>query len=467
MIDDGLIPGSFRDVAGNVYEVDGRIFRTVNPCACKDFEAVRDSGVVAESIANGFLITSNNVEPGDRPATIPDTPYLIEHERIPYVSYPYEWSFSQLKAAALHHLDFQIFLFERGVTLSDAAAYNIQFYNAKPIFIDLLSLKPYSEGELWLGHRQFCEQFLNPLLIRSLVGIPHNSWYRGALEGIATADLAKIVPLRKRLSWNILSQVILQAKLDKGALRNPVRAIEKAKSTKKLSKSAYRGFLFQMRNWIAKLSPSGTANTVWGDYAHTHTYSDEEAVTKKNFIANFAKDTMPDMLIDLGCNTGEYSVAALEGGAGRVIGFDFDQHAVDIAYSRAVENKLSFLPLLLDASNPSPNQGWRQMERQGFNKRTKADAVVALAFVHHLAIAKNVPMDQVIDWIVDIAPHGVIEFVPKSDPTVQTMLALRRDIFDDYTEKSFKAHLERRATILNSQVISNSGRTMYRYHRNS
>src|SRR5690606_22151701 len=139
---------------------------------------------------------------------------LIEHDRVPFISYPYEWSFSELKAAALHHLDLQIDLLKRDVVLSDATAYNVQFVGPDPVFIDLLSLRPYREGEFWQGHRQFCEQFLNPLILRSVLGVPHNAWFRGSLEGIPTLHLANMLPLRKRLSWNMLSQVVMPAKLE-------------------------------------------------------------------------------------------------------------------------------------------------------------------------------------------------------------------------------------------------------------
>ncbi len=460
-----LDPGSFRDSAGNVYDVGGRILRTVNECARADYEAVRDSGTIAVSIASGYLIASDEVALSESPDTFQQAAYVLEHARIPYISYPYEWSFSQLKAAALHHLDFQLDLLERGVSLSDATAYNVQFVGSKPVFIDLLSLRQYSEGDFWLGHRQFCEQFLNPLLLRALIGIPHNAWYRGAVEGIPTIDLARILPLRKRFSWNVLSQVTLQAKLERDALNNPESAISKAQSKKTFTKMAYRGFLSQLRNWIAKLQPADSERTVWGEYARTHTYSDDEVVAKRRFIANFAADVKPEILFDLGCNTGDYSLAALEGGAEYVVGFDFDQRAIDLAYSRSVEGNLPFLPLWFDAANPSPDQGWRQAERQGFHHRAKADALIALAFEHHLAIAKNVPMAQVLDWLVGVAPQGVIEFVPKTDSTIVKMLALREDIFTDYSERRFVELLEERANIICSERISESGRILFRYAR--
>lgn len=465
MVGLSLNPGSFRDPSGHVFEQDHLVFRTVNESARGAYEAVRDQGVLQGLFDTGKVVGAKELPRSEWPGTFSEAAYVLEHPRIPYISYPYEWSFGQLKAAALHHLDIQLELLARDVVLSDASAFNVQFVGPRPVFIDLLSLRPYREGEFWQGHRQFCEQFLNPLLLRALTGVSHNAWFRGRLEGIATADLARILPLRKRLSWNVLTQVVLQAQLEQQALNAPDTAIQKAKATRRLSRAGYSGLLHQLRNWIARLQPADTGKTVWGDYDHTHTYSDEEVTAKKQAIREFAAAVQPQRLIDLGCNTGDYSVAALEGGAQYVIGFDFDQKAVDLAFSRASTNSLNFLPLWLDAANPSPDQGWRQAERQGFSQRTKVDAVIALAFEHHLAIGRNVPLPQVVDWLVSTAPTGIIEFVPKNDSTVQKMLTLREDIFPDYTAETFVQALQGRARIVSKRIVSSSGRTLFWYDR--
>lgn len=459
--------GSFRDPAGNVFIVDGQVFRSINEVARTDYEKVRNKGILSWAIQQGYLLSFKELAKSDWLIDPLDVAYVVEHPRISYISYPYEWSFSQLKAAALHHLDFQLDLLGRDVVLSDATAYNIQFIGSKPIFIDLLSLRPYREGEYWIGHRQFCEQFLNPLLLRALNGVCHNSWFRGSLEGVSTSDLARLVPISKKFSWNIISQVVLQAKLEHKAVNTPDVLIKKAKSHGHLSKTAYNGLLLQMRNWIAKLVPLDKGKTVWRDYAHTHTYTSKEAALKGQFIKDFVKATKPKTLIDMGCNTGDYSVIALNAGAEHVIGFDFDQQSIDLAFSRAIDQKLSFLPLFLDAANPSPSQGWMQVEREGFAGRTRADALVALAFEHHLAIAKNIPLKQVVQWLVNIAPQGIIEFVPKSDSTVQKMLSLREDIFCDYSIETFEKHLKTISIIVKKQVVSESGRCLFWYERNT
>ncbi|MBM6593718.1 methyltransferase domain-containing protein [Microvirga pudoricolor] len=457
--------GSYRDPAGHVYEDAGRIFRTINERARADYETVRDKGILSAAAQKGLLIESREIEKPAGQEGFARAAYVVEHPRVPFISYPYEWSFGALKAAALHHLDLQLDLLAQDAVLSDATAYNVQFIGSQPVFIDLLSVRPYRKGEFWIGHRQFCEQFLNPLLLQSSLGIAHNTWYRGSLEGIPTADLARALPFSSRLSWNMLSQVILQAKLQAKATNAPAKAIQEAKNTRTLSRTAYEGMLRQLRNWIAKLEPARSGKTVWGDYAKDNTYSSAEAQEKRRFVAEFAAKTRPGIMIDIGCNTGDYSVAALEGGASYVVGFDFDQRALDLAFSRSQTDKLKFLPLWLDASNPSPDQGWMQAERSGFGHRAKVDGMVALAFEHHLAIAKNVPLPQVVDWLVDRAPLGVIEFVPKNDQTVQTMLALREDIFDDYSVETFAGQLTKRARIVEQKVVSESGRTLFFYDR--
>lgn len=434
------------------------------PCARAAYERVRDSGVLRELEDRGWIVETNELSRPCWPPEADGAAYLLEHRRLGFISYPYEWSFSGLKAAALHHLDLQLFLFERGVVLSDASAYNIQFEGPRPIFIDVLSLRPYGDGEFWAGHRQFCEQFLNPLLLRALAGVAPNCWYRGAMEGIATTELARILPLRRRFSWNVISQVMMQASLERQAIKAPEASLQRARSQRRLSPAAYRGILMQLRNWICRLQPADQVST-WSDYASANSYEAGEAAAKRAFVTDFATAVRPGRLIDMGCNTGEYAKAALEGGAGSVIGFDFDHPAIDAAYRRASGENLNFLPLWLDAANPSPSQGWLQGERPGFAERVTADAIVALAFEHHLAIGRNVPLGEVVGWLASLAPQGVIEFVPKADPTVARMLALREDIFPDYTAEAFEAALGRAAEIVGSKTISASGRTLYRFAR--
>ncbi len=325
------------------------------------------------------------------------------------------------------------------------------------MFIDLLSFRRYRDGEMWAGHRQFCEQFLNPLLLRAKLGVPHNAWYRGTPEGISADDLRRVLPWTKKLSRNILLHVVTQSALQKSAISSKDSGLAKQFQ---FPKSAYQRMLTKLQSWIETLEPAHASKTTWQDYAKTHSYADDEAVAKREFVGKFAAATKPQMLWDLGCNIGDFSAIALANGAGLSCAFDYDQGALDLAFARASDEGLMLQPLFLDAANPSPNQGWNQRERGGLAARANADAILALAFVHHLAIGRNIPLDSVVDWLVGLAPRGVIEFVPKQDPMVQQLLALREDIFADYTDEHFTACLSARAKIVDSKTVTEAGRRL-------
>ncbi|HLB41661.1 MAG TPA: class I SAM-dependent methyltransferase [Gammaproteobacteria bacterium] len=457
--------GSFRDPMGHIYESHQRIYRFISEEGRKQYESILSS--IDDAVRQGYLVLSQEISKEHWPTNNSNIAYVLEHSLIPYISYPYEWTFYYLKDAALHHLNFQLFLLRRNIVLKDASAYNIQFIGSKPLFIDLLSLAPYHQGNYWVGHHQFCEQFINPLLLRSILGIPHNHWYRGRLEGITTSDINRIIPLHKKINWNIFIHIVLQNRLNNAATQDQDKAIKKAKNQKVFPKLVYEGILIQIKKWIQKLEPKHTGKTSWEKYADIHTYHADELIKKKRFIADFSNKVKPKILLDLGCNTGDYSLLSLEHGTEYVIGFDFDQTALDLAYHRAKQSSKPFLPLYLDASNPSPDQGWFQAERSGFSKRTRPDALIALAFIHHLAITKNVPLSQLVNWLVAIAPQGIIEFIPKGDSTIVKMLALREDIFVDYYQDVFESLLITHAKIVKKETISKSGRILYWYDRNN
>jgi ribosomal protein L11 methylase PrmA len=456
-------PGSFRDPSGRIYWLGDRVLRTVMPPAVADFDYVESTGLIASLVNRGMLI-----DQARRPASLLDeagagAAYVLEHPRLDFISYPYEWSFRALQSAALLQLDVYLESLQHGVTLSDATAYNIQFDGARPIFIDRLSFRRYVDGQFWLGHRQFCEQFLNPLLLRSLFGIPHNAWYRGSPEGIGAAELSALLPLRHKLSWRVLTNVVMQGSLQNTKSSDAQRRVEHGKL--RFPKVAFVRLLNSLRSWIASLQPADRQPTTWQEYSRQNSYRDAEAEAKRKFVARFVSDHRPRMVWDIGCNTGDYSVAALQAGARSVIGFDFDHGALDLAFDRARVERLAFLPLFLDVTNPAPDQGWSQAERRGLGGRAAGDAVLALALIHHIAISRNVPLDRVVSWLTSLAPTGVIEFIPKSDPMVVELLRLREDIFPHYDEQQFVRCLQQHARIVASETVSASGRKLFAFER--
>jgi ribosomal protein L11 methylase PrmA len=454
-------PGSFRDPAGRVF-IDGeRVLRAVYPLGSADYRAVRESHLLGRLIEKKWLLESSEIEPSSSAAGA-GANFLLEHPRVPFVSYPYEWPFSLHKRAALLQLDLLLDALEEGFTLSDATAYNIQFIGSEPRFIDHLSLRPYLEGEIWAAHRQFCMQFLNPLVMWSRCGVAPNSWFRGSQEGIAPEDLAPLLRWRDRFSWTLFSHVVLQ-----GAAQRKHQAGDlttTARAAPKLSRNASKATLMGLRSFIAA-SDVPRHGTVWDRYDVDNSYGAKETEAKHAFVRKMVGAVRPKILFVLGCNTGEYSATSIAAGAQYVVGFDFDFGALERAVERSSKDKLPFLPLWLDATNPSPSQGWNQIERGGFAQRARGDAVLALAFIHHLAIAKNIPLGRAVDWIMSVAPAGIIEFPPKSDPMVQQLLSRRADIFPHYDEQHFLKEVRNHGHVVATETLSPGGRMLVWYDR--
>ena len=457
-------PGSFRDPAGQVFEYNGRIIRVIKYFGKKRYDFLLQNKILKESIEKKFLIPTKDVTDEFKHLKIKDACYYLEHERIDYISYPYEWSFYQLKDAALHHLDFQIFLLDKKIKLIDSSAFNIQFINHNPIFIDILSLDEYQEGEYWIGHSQFLKQFLNPLLLRSKKGILFNDWYKGNLDGISTTDLNSILNFRDKLSFNIFFSVVLLSRFEEKNKFNPKKTIKTIKNKRSLSKNSYKSMLLQLKNWIKKLEPL-KKKTDWDNYSTNNTYKKDEEIKKLSEVNLFVNKNKPNFIADIGCNDGLYSNECLKAGAKKVIGFDIDINSIDRAFIKSKNESLNFLPLYLNAMNPSSKLGWNESERMSFNERVNFDAMIALAFEHHLALGNNVPLNQALDWLMNIAPMGLIEFVDKKDETVQQMLALKGDIFPEYNQGEFEKYILGSAEIVNKTKLTET-RTLYEFKKN-
>ena len=305
---------------------------------------MKNENIFSQSIKSNFLIDFKEVEKNHIPEQLKKYKIILECEKLPFVSYPYEWSFDQLKDAAIHHLDFQIFLLNKDCILRDASAFNIQFVNCKPLFIDILSIKKYEEGEYWIGYKQFCENFLNPLLLGHLKSVHHNEFFRGSIEGLETIKLNNLLSLKNKLSFNTFIHVVLQSKLLKKDIQNPQLTRDKKKKLKKFNKKSYFFLLRQLKSWIEKLEFK-KEKSIWGSYVKTNTYNDKSLSEKENIIQNFIKKYRPTKLLDLGCNTGSFSMIALNNGAKHATGIDFDYNAVSDAYNIFKNNNLSFLPL--------------------------------------------------------------------------------------------------------------------------
>ncbi|MEZ5319801.1 MAG: hypothetical protein R2752_20535 [Vicinamibacterales bacterium] len=452
--------GSFRDPSGFVYERDGVLLRQVNPAGARHYDALMQSGVYAHLTERGWLVAHEEVaSPPDAGAS-----RTLRPERIPYVSYPYEWCFDQLRDAARLTLDIQLACLERGVTLRDASAFNVQFVGRRPVFIDTLSFETYRDGVPWVAYRQYCQHFLAPLALMSHVDRRLRQLLVHHLDGIPLDLASRVLPGRTRLRYGLLAHVHLHAasqRRHQGAAAGsaPVRIPT-------LPKARLVALLHSLRAAVDGCRPPGGA-TEWGDYYQDTNYSESAMQAKLAIVAGMVDAVIQpgDTIHDLGANTGRFS--RLVSGPGRyVVAHDVDDLAVERHY-RALhaDGHDGVLPLLLDLTNPSPALGWAHDERRAAMDRLAGGTVLALALVHHLAISNNVPLDRLAGFFARIAPRLVVEFVPKEDSQVRRLLATREDVFPDYTVDAFEAALARHYVIERREAVPESSRTLFAARR--
>ncbi len=451
---------SFRDPAGRIFMMEGRILRAIRSSFAPVWNDFSSSPFFQELQHEGLLIRS--APPADvlqLPASITeDTCAVIEHERVPFVSYPYEWSFGMLKDAALLHLD----ILERGLRhefiLKDSTAYNVLFSGCKAVFVDVLSFTRLEPGEPWLGYHQFCKMFLYPLMLQAYKQIPFQSWLRNELEGLDPIQFSQLMGGRDLLRPGVFTHVRMQAWMQKQLASARYSVRQKIKTTG-LSKDAIARNLRGLRRLIHKLNLQGTS--AWVDYVRTRSYSDPAMKQKEEFVRQALDGQHWRLVWDLGCNTGEFSRTAGEY-ADYVVAMDADPLCVEFLYQGLKqEEKRNILPLVMNLANLSPDQGWAGRERQSLPARGKPDLALCLALVHHMAITCNVPIRAFLAWLAELGTSVIVEFVSKEDPMVQQLLLNKDDTYDDYTRADFETYLRQFFNVKNSLALAGGTRFMY------
>ncbi len=449
------LTSSFRDPSGFLFTHAGTLYRQVNRSYQAHYDRLMESGLFQALASSGKLISHQEV---DVPAELPDLAYkVIQPERLPFISYPYEWSFSQLKDAALCTLEIQKMALDKGMSLKDASAYNIQFHQGRPTLIDTLSFEAYREGQPWTAYRQFCQHFLAPLSLMAYVDVRLSQLMRTYIDGVPLDLASKLLPRRTKWNLALATHIHLHAATQQ---RYSAKTISRADLQRRMSKIAFMGLIDNLESSIRKLSwkPSGTE---WGEYYTDTNYSPAALEHKKQVVSNFLERINPGYVWDLGANTGLFSRLASDRGI-YTLAFDIDPAAVELNY-RACMNAQdkNLLPLVMDFTNPSPSIGWHNSERDSLLERAPAEAALALALVHHLAISNNVPLPQLARFFRDITHWLIIEFVPKTDSQVQRLLSTREDIFPDYNFSGFERAFQECFQVVEAVDVQDSQRRIY------
>jgi len=441
---------SFRDPSGFIFTYKGEIFRQINYVYKEHYEALMTTGLYHELVSRALLVSHEEVFID---TSKPELCYkIIKPIKVPFISYPYEWSFSQLKDAALLTLEVQNIALKYGLILKDANGFNVQFLRGKPIFIDTLSFEKYVEGSPWVAYRQFCQHFLSPLALMSLRDVRLNQLLKDYLDGIPLDLASKLLPKSSWLNFSLALHIHLHA------LNMNEKSI-KHSTIKTIDSTSLFGLLDNLKSTITKLSwkPEKTA---WLDYYNVNKYSNDEFLQKKSIVREYVHRIQPKIIWDLGSNIGIFSRLA-SNNLIDCISVDIDPSCVEMNYLHTKENhEEHILPLCVDLINPSPDTGWNNEERTSFLSRGRADLILCLGLMHHLIISNNIPLDLIMEFFSKMSNHLIIEFIPVDDPQAQRLLKYDR-IFHDYSKDKFETIFQEKFSILDHQNVENSGRIIY------
>ena len=451
-------PSSYRDPSGYIFTHEGRLYRQVNQRFKKEFEHLVNSGCYRELVEQKKLIPHEQLDinyTGETQWYATLCPQLI-----PFISYAWEWSFNMLKDAALLTLNIQSSALKYGLSLKDATTCNIQFFQGRPVFIDSLSFEFYDDKKPWIAYRQFCEQFLAPLLLMHYRKLPLQELSLAYPEGIPLSIASRLLPFRSRLSIHCYLHIHLNARVSKDSTGNADKPIT---FNRKKMVDLISSLQLLVNNLNLKESPS-----TWSTYYEEASLRNNYLPHKKEIINNWINKIAPEIknASDLGANDGEFSKLFANKGI-PCLSADLDPNCIDRLYQQVKkENNPNLHPLIMDLSNPSPSIGVNNRERPSFLERGSRDAVMALALIHHLSIGKNIPLDKIAFMFSTLCKkYLIIEFVPKEDEKIQFMLAQREDIFDSYDVETFESAFSKEFIIEEKMGVNDSSRILYLLHK--
>ena len=452
-------PSSFRDPSGYIFEQDGQLYRHIDKSYAVHFNRLVDYGLLRHLFDNQLLVPHEVV-------SIPDPKEksyaTLKPTRLPLITYPYEWSFGQLKDAALLTLEVLKQSLNYGMVLKDASAFNIQFIGYKPIFIDTLSFAIYEEGQPWYGYRQFCEHFLAPLCLSSFIGVELLKLNRLGVDGVPLKMTSTFLPLTSWFKPVPFLHIHLHAKSIEHYSNNAKVKAPRSESAK-VSKRSLLAMIDHLERFLVDLKLKKTDKTQWDNYDKETHYSDAGRLSKGNILKEFVAKVSPLSLWDLGANDGYFS--RLIGNDNLlVLSLDSDALAVEKNYQnvKGTKNK-NVYPLLFDVVNPSPSIGWGNEERAMLSKRTKPDLIVALALIHHLVITNNIPFEKIANYLCNLAEWLIIEFIPIDDEKI--CLLPNTAGKKSYSRQSFEFSFFNVYELIEEQKIQNSERSILLFRR--
>lgn len=379
---------------------------------------------------------------------------VLRHDRIPFITYPYEWCFSMLREAALLHLEILREALPAGIILKDSSPYNVQYLGTQPVFIDLGSFVRHPAGEPWFGYRQFCEMMLFPLQLQALRQIDIQPILRVKLDGISARDFLRPLSWRDLFRRGVFVHGWLQSLLERqaGSQADTLGTLKSSGFDRSLILNNLSGLtrIVERLRWTPDL-------TQWTNYRHALPHVVRDVQLKSEFVDRICSAAPRTLVWDLGCNDGHFSrIAAAH--AKTVLALDQDHGCVERLYHELRAGTIrNVIPLCMDLLNPSPAIGWRGRERVRLESRGRPDLVLCLGLIHHLVIGGNIPLPEVVDWLSSLQAEVILEFPSKRDPMVAALLRNKRDQYQDYSLPALEAALTNHGFRITGRIELPSG----------
>ncbi len=468
---------SFRDPSGILFSLNGRIFRFVNERGVADLTAFLGSTVGQKLMAQGLVVRTEGLSDGQMQKLCTSAgvqsafqasacTLAVEHERVPFPSYPYEWPPEMLHEAGRLTLDLALELLDEAVGLKDATPYNVLFRGPRAVFIDLLSFERRQAGDAtWLPHAQFIRTFLLPLLANRHFGWPLDHILMTRRDGLEPEEFYRWISPLRRIKPPFLSLVSLPAWF--ASWHNPdATAIYQKKILADPEKARFilRSLLGHLRRTLNRLGPKANATSGWSDYmTSNNNYTEEHFKAKEAFVRASFEESRPRRVLDVGCNTGHFSALAARAGS-NVVAIDYDPVVVGRVWHQARQENLEILPLVVNLARPSPGIGWRNEECPSFLERAEGafDLVLMLAVLHHLLVTERVPLTEVLSLASKLTTNRLlIEFVGPEDSMFKRLLRGREELHRGLNPQVFELACNAHFEIVRSQHIEGTNRWLY------
>lgn len=465
---------SLRDPDGRLRLVDGRVIRWVKESKTAEFDRFLESEFVGAHVAKGNLIGSAALS-GDEAEGIrrhiASTSHdaaelaggLYEHDRLDFISYPYEWPASMCLRAAQLTLELALEAKASGYRMKDATPYNVLFRGTEPTFVDVLSFEERPAGDpLWAAEGQFLRMFLLPLLAERDFSLESSSLLALHRDGVQPDVLYQLYGKMALLAPSVLRYVALPVWLAAKA-DDPSFYDQKLLDNTERADFIYERVFRRLGKAVTTAAPKTAGRSHWIGYMADLSYSDDGFSQKEQFIAGALETIKPGRVLDVGANTGHFSFLAAQAGAS-VVSLDFDAKSVDAIWHHASENGLNVLPLVQNIADPSPALGWRNRETKPFLERAAGDfdLVMMLALIHHLMLTNGIPLEEVVDLAAELSRgYCIIEYVGATDAMRQRLRRGRTEIDNSITKERFEAACSKKFRVEKVEQVAGSDRWLY------